>query len=193
MIEPFILNWTGPYRWPKGGRQSRIDALEYGGVYLLSVEYNGGYLVYAAGHTSHFWKRFRQHDRLYRNGTYTIFDHNAFTAGERVKIWPGFWMRKVRPPELVEEYSRRATEIEAARERWLGGYRVFVARTDVDRRLRQRIEASLMSAFMTAEPPVCNMPDTGMSLAPRWPWEAPFSVVNVVTRQIWGLPSSFEA
>ena len=192
MDEPLVLNWSGPYRWPKGGRQPYVDALEHGGVYLLSVEHDKGYLVYAAGHTEHFRKRFRQHDRLYRNGIYTIFDHEAFTAGERVKVWPGFWMRKVRPPELVEDYNRRATEIQVAMERWLDGYRVFVARSDVDRRLRQRIEASLMFAFMTAEPPACNMPDKGMSLAPRWPREAPLQVVNVVTERILGLPSSME-
>lgn len=192
LMESITLNWLGPYRWPKGGKQPQVEALEHGGVYLLSVEHNGAYLVYCAGHTGHFRKRFRQHDRLYRNGTYSIFDYDAFADGRRVKVWPGFWMKKQRPRELCGEFIRRASEIKTATERWLNGYRVFVARVDVEKRIKQRLEAGLMSVFMSAEPPACNMPDQGMSLAPRWPWESPIHVNNITMERILGLPPEMD-
>lgn len=192
MDESLILNWFGPHRWPKAGRQPRVDALEHGGVYLFSVEHNGGYLVYCAGHTQHFRKRFRQHDRLYWDGTYSIFDHAAFAAGKRVKVWQGFWMKKSRSPERQEDFILRAPEIKAATERWLDGYRVFVAPADVERRVRLRLEAGLMAAFMKAGPPACDMPDKGMSLSSRWTREAPIHVRNVSSERILGLPPEMD-
>jgi hypothetical protein len=191
--ESLTLNWSGPHRWPKEGRQPRAEALNDGGVYLFSIEHHGGFLVYCAGHTQQFWKRFRQHDRLYRNGTYSIFDHDEFAAGRRVVVWPGFWMKKSRPRELSEDFVNRGDEIRAATERWLDGYRVFVARVDAEKRIKQRLEAGLMSAFMNADPPACDMPDKGMSLSSRWPWESPIRVKNISTERILGLPPEMEA
>ncbi|WP_432743081.1 hypothetical protein ABXJ76_00395 [Methylobacter sp. G7] len=170
-----------------------MEALEHGGVYLFSVEHKAGYLVYCAGYTSHFRKRFRQHDKLYRDGTYTIFDQGEFAVGKRVKVWTGFWSKRPRSPEMVDDFLQRTAEIEDATNRWLDGYRVFVARADVDRRIRQRLESALMSAFMSAEPPACDMPDKGMSLSWRWPWEQPIHVSNVSTEHILGLPPKMEA
>lgn len=192
MVQSLILNWSGPHRWPTDGRKSGVDVLEQGGVYLFSVEHHGGYLVYCAGHTEHFRRRFRQHDRLYWDGTYSIFDHDAFASGERVKVWPGFWMKKSRSRELQEDFIRRASEIKAATKCWLDGYRVFVAPIKVEKRVRQRVEAGLMAAFMKAEPPACDMPDHGMSLSLRWPSEAPIQVRNVSTERVFGLPSEME-
>jgi hypothetical protein len=191
-MESLTLNWSGPHRWPKGGRQACAEALDDGGVYLFSVEHHGGYLVYCAGHTGHFWKRFRQHDRLYRNGTYSIFDQKAFAAGKRLVVWPGFWMKKSRPTDLCDDFVRRADEIRAARERWLDGYRVFVASVGPEKRIRQRVEAGLMLAFLSAEPPACDMPDQGMSLSARWPWESPIHVKNMSTERVLGLPSEMD-
>lgn len=192
-MDSLELVWSGPHRWPRTGRQPRIDALETGGVYLFTVEHHAGYLVYCAGHTVHFRKRFRRHDRLYRDGTYTIFDHDAFAAGRRKKVWAGFWFKKPRLAEACADFVRRGEEIRAATERWLDGYRVFVARADVDVRVKKRLEAALMAAFMAAEPPARDMPDKGMALSPRWPTEAPIRVRNVSTVRILGLPAEMEA
>jgi len=189
MGEILTMHWSGPHRWPKGGRQPREEALEQGGVYVFSVEHPQGYLVYCAGHTQHFRKRFRQHDRCYWNGTYSIFDHSAFAAGKRVKVWPGFWFRKHQPLQLLEDYEARKAEILAATKRWLDGYRVFVAPIDAGKRIRQRIESALMQAFMEAEPPACDMPDQGMSLSSRWPWEEPLAVEKRYHNRILGMPA----
>lgn len=114
MVESLVLHWAGPYRWPTFGRKLHDEVLDKGGVYLFSVEHLGGYLVYCAGHTKNFRKRFRQHDRLYWDGTYSIFDHDSFAAGKRVKVWSGFWMKKPRSPELQEEFLQRTFEIKEA-------------------------------------------------------------------------------
>lgn len=188
MQNSLILNWSGPYGWPSRRQPVRVPDFERGGVYLFAVEHVAAYLVYCAGHTQPFLKRFQQHDRLYRNGTYTIFDHDDFAAGVRRKVWPGFWTRRTRPAELEHDFTARAEEIRLATERWLAGYRVFVAQADVERRVRARLEAGLMAAFMKAPPPACDMPDRGMSLSSRWPSEAPIHVRNVSSHPILGLP-----
>lgn len=186
------LVWRGPHLWPRAGRQPRVDDLEAGGVYLFTVEHQGGFLVYCAGHTRHFRKRFRQHDRLYRNGTYTIFDREAFESARREKVWVGFWSRK-NDKALREEYAQRSEAIVSATERWLDGYRVFVAHADIGERMRKRLEAALMQCFYTAPAPICDMPDKGMSLSSRWPSEAVIRVRNTTAVTILGLPLEMEA
>ena len=101
-------------------------------------------------------------------------------------------MKKSRSLELQEDFLRRASEIKAATKCWLDGYRVFVAPLNVERRVRERIEAGLMAAFMKSEPPVCDMPDQGMSLSSRWPSETSIFVRNVSSERILGLPSEME-
>lgn len=37
-IDLLEIVWSGPYNWPWPGRQPRIDALEAGSTYLLTIE-----------------------------------------------------------------------------------------------------------------------------------------------------------
>jgi hypothetical protein len=39
--------------------------------------------------------------------------------------------------------------------------------------------------------PLCDVPDRGMMLAPRWETEEPITVWNVCGRKLHGLPASF--
>lgn len=149
--------------------------------------------MYCAGYTSgNFRTRFRQHDKLYRDGTYTIFDRDAFQSGRREKVWPGFWYKRPLSSALREEYARRREEIRAATERWLDGYRVFVAHVEASKRVLKRLEAGVMRSLYNAAAPACDMPDTGISLSSRWPSEAPIHVRNVATVRIMGLPHEME-
>jgi hypothetical protein len=163
------------------------------GVYLWTVDYGGGFLVYAAGETRRpFRKRFREHTREYRSGRYTVFDAAAMRRGERRKVWPGFWFSKRRPPQLERTYSERSGEIAKALEELLSSYRVFVAPLALDRRVLQRIEAAIMAALYAAESPASLLPDRGMALAPRWPGEHVIRVKNIYPALIHGLPDELE-
>lgn len=186
------LFWRGPHPWPFLGEHTSVeDFRQGGGVYLFTVEHPAGFLIYCAGYTTQpFQRRFRQHDRLYRSGVYTIFDLEAFQRGQRRKIWPGFWTRKDRAPSLMEDYETRAEEIRAATDRWLRGYRVFVAPVATTRRILARIEAGIMNSLYAAAPPACDVPDRGMSLSPRWPSEAPVLVTSHSTVSLLGMPDA---
>jgi hypothetical protein len=184
--------WRGPHPWPFLGVQTVVeDFKQQGGIYLFTVEHSAGFLIYCAGYTTQpFRRRFKQHDELYRSGVYTIFDLEAFQRGERRKVWPGFWTRKRRAPSLVEDYETRGEEIKAATDRWLRGYRVFVAPLATTRRMLMRIEAAIMGSLYAAAPPACDMPDRGMSLSARWPSEEPVLVTNERIVPLLGLPEN---
>ena len=42
--------WNGPYSWPGFEDDNKLPAIpEVPGVYLQTFEYQGGYIIYAAG------------------------------------------------------------------------------------------------------------------------------------------------
>ena len=95
------IEWDGPFGWPKfEGDLPSIP--ERPGVYLETVEYQNGYLIYAAGITRRpMPKRFREHTGEYMNGIYNVLDIVAMKAGFRKEVWHGFWMAKKRPREKL--------------------------------------------------------------------------------------------
>lgn len=191
------LQWEGPFSWPNRnfrGNEQFLDDAEVAsrcGVYLWTVEYCGGYLIYAAGITRRpFIKRFREHTRAYLNGVYTIFDVPSLKNGIRNEIWRGFWFKK----KLVEdkfEYENRSNEIRMATYNLLSNYRVFVAAIEPTPRLLERIEAAIMNSLYDSEAPISLIPDRGMALAPRWPEEQPILIRSKTSVLLHGLPEQF--
>jgi len=64
------LSWSGPYSWSDFEATNGLPALPaFGGVYLQTVEYRGGYLIYYTGLTG--WpvrERFVEHAKCYLAG-----------------------------------------------------------------------------------------------------------------------------
>jgi len=53
MGDELDLSWSGPYSWLDFEATNGLPALPaFGGVYLQTAEYGGGYLMYCAGVTS---------------------------------------------------------------------------------------------------------------------------------------------
>jgi hypothetical protein len=197
-IDMLELRWEGPFGWPGLGPAGRLTSLAdssvgtSSGLYLWTVEYLDGFLIYAAGITRRpLVKRFREHTRAYRAGIYTLFDMASFKRGVREELWHGFWMGK-RTAEKQGEYDRRREELRAAAELQLSNYRIFVASLWPEPRLLERIEASIMNALYCAPAPASDIPDRGMALAPRWPTEQSITVRNVTDCLLHGLPNEFE-
>ena len=136
--------WQGPFTWP--GIESDLPKVPaVPGVYLLTVDHRGGYLIYAAGITRRpVPDRLREHTRQYKDGVYNVLDVDALREGVRSVIWQGFWMKE-RPPERVAEFAARRAEIGAAVARLLAGFRVFVADVGTRPRVLERIEAAVMN------------------------------------------------
>lgn len=193
------VHWQGPFAWPGielANLPNLLDDKSIAtccGVYLWTVEYPGGYLIYAAGITRRpIRKRFGEHTRAYRSGVYTVFEVESLKKGIRDVIWPGFWFKK-RTVEMQAEYQARAEEIQDAVQVLLANYRIFVAPLSPAARILERIEAAIMNNLYTAEGPAATIPDRGMALAPRRLNEPLFRVESISSVVLHGLPSEFDA
>jgi hypothetical protein len=111
--------------------------------------------------------------------------------GIRKVIWNGFWTSK-RPPDREREYVLRKTEIDNAVRNQLLGFRIFTANIGTQPRLMERLEAAIMDILYKQPSPFCDIPDRGMSLAPRWESEPPIAVTSKSTVTLHGLPRQFE-
>jgi hypothetical protein len=97
-------------------------------------------------------------------GDYTVLDITAMNEGIRKEIWHGWgWS-----PEKRTEYENRKLIIVDAARKQLAGFRIFVANVGTQPRLLERLEASIMNRLYQEPSPICDVPDKGMMLAPRW-------------------------
>ena len=182
--------WTGPYGWPKFEAESGLPPLpKHSGVYLQTVEYQDGYIIYAAGLTRRpFKKRFAEHTRNYIRGEYNILDIHELRHGIRKKIWQGWgWTSEKRV-----EFAARQTELFDAVRQQMAGFRMFVADVDIDGRIPERLEAAVMNFIYAADAPFCDVADRGMQLTPRWPNEEPIMIRATCDKTLHGLPRYFE-
>ena len=184
--------WAGPFGWQKfGGGLESIP--EWPGVYLETVEYQDGYLIYAAGITGRSMpKRFREHTREYMNGIYNVLDIGAMKAGFRKEVWHGFWMSKERPREKLAEYKKEQLKIQEAVREQLAGFRIFAANIGTNKRIRERLESAIMETLYKQPMPLCDIPDRGMRLIPRRKSEIPIIVKSKCSVMLYGLPACLE-
>lgn len=180
------IRWNGPYSWPGFELDNNLPAIpKVPGVYLQTFEYRNGYLIYAAGITRRpVPTRFREHTRKYTNGEYTVLDILAAQEGIRKEIWHGWgYARSHR-----EEFEEKRMTIQDAVQKQLAGFRVFV--TDIQEpRVLERLEAAIMNKLYEQTSPICDIPDRGMQLAPRWDSENPITVKSYSRAHIHGLPA----
>jgi hypothetical protein len=184
------VTWNGPYGWPGFESENNLRAIPpRPGVYLQTFQYQDGYLIYAAGITRRpVPMRFREHTRKYMNGEYNVLDIDAAQQGIRREIWHGWgYARKYR-----EEFKKRQSIILDAVRKQLAGFCIFVADMERNPRVLERLEASIMHNLYQKPPPICDIPDRGMKLAPRWDEENKIIVKNNCTSLLYGLPVSLE-
>ncbi len=180
----------GPYSWPGYEHENGLPRIpRCSGVYLQTVEYQDGYLIYAAGITRRSLPiRFREHDRNYRNGEYNVLDIDEMQRGVRKEFWHGWgWT-----PEKRLEFQKQKPIILAAVRKQLAGFRIFVADIGTRPRLLERLEASIMSTLYSHRSPMCDVPARGMKLAPKWKSEKPIVVNNLCSAILHGIPSTLE-
>ncbi|MCC5877203.1 MAG: hypothetical protein JJU11_13360 [Candidatus Sumerlaeia bacterium] len=162
------------------------------GIYLWTVPYEQGYLIYAAGQTLRtFITRLREHTRAHREGFFTLFDPEELRRGRRVEIWHGSFGKKL-SSERAADFEERREEIQRAAARQITSFRVFVGPLQRERRLLARIEAGIMDSLYAAPAPFSEVPDRGMSLSRRWKSEHTVRVNNLNAESLHALPGSFE-
>jgi hypothetical protein len=184
------VKWDGPYSWPAFESENNLRPIpKIPGVYLQTFEYQGGYLIYAAGLTRRpVPMRFKEHTRKYMNGEYNVLNIAAAQQGVRREIWHGWgYARKHR-----EEFEERKSIILDAVRKQLAGFRIFITDTgDMRREARvlERFEAAIMGNLYQQASPICDIPDKGMYLAPRRKSENPIIVRNNCQALLHGLPA----
>lgn len=146
------VTWEGPYGWPGFESANSLRPIpNIPGVYLQTFEYQGGYLIYAAGITRRSVRtRFRDHTRKYMNGEYNVLDIDAAQRGGRKEVWHGWDYAR----EHREEFEERKSLIIDAVRKQLTGFRIFVADVGIQPRILERIEASIMRHLYQQPSPI---------------------------------------
>jgi hypothetical protein len=179
------------YPWLSGEGQSVLDPAigAAAGVYAFAFDAPDGFVVYVVGETARsFAVRLREHTTAYLAGTYTLIDPDAAAAGQRVELWRGLWFMRdawKRLPELLARGDRHFAEVE----RVLRAYRVFLLPIEGNKRLGERIEATLAEALYSDRNPYAAIPDRGMALRPRRRGETPITLRLKSQCRLVGVPS----
>lgn len=182
--------WSGPFSWQGFEQKNELPSIpNQPGLYLQTVRYKDGYLIYAAGLTRRtIRKRFGEHTRKYRLGEYNVLDIIAMQQGIRKEIWHGWgWT-----PAKRAEFEERKTLILDAVQKQLSGFRIFVTDIGTEARILERLEAAVMNHLYQQPSPLCDIPDKGMMLAPRWNVEFPVIIKNKCCSLLYGLPDHLE-
>ena len=183
------IEWKGPFDWPEPREDSPLRKMQ--GVYMWTTEGPSGYVIYLMGVTRRaIGKRLSEHRRSFLQGKYTILDVSAWRKGTRKEIWHGMWAGH-NSTERKAEFKRQKIELQEHARAHMRGTAIFVAEV-TENRLQHRIEASYMQALYEAEKPYCNLPDRGMSLAPRRKSETPIVVTNHCNCPFVNLPKMVE-
>lgn len=187
------ITWDGPHSWPGYESENGLNPIpQIPGVYLQTFAYRQGYLIYAAGITQRpVPMRFLEHTRNYLDGKYNVLDIAAAEQGFRKEIWHGWFYER----EHRDEFEERKSIIVEAVHRQLAGFRIFVAdlgEQGKNKRVLERLEAGVMLTLYEQPSPICDIPDRGMYLAPRWESESPIHIKNNSCFVLLGLPHSLE-
>ena len=191
--ETIEITWDGPYGWPGYESENGLNPIpRIPGVYLQTFEYQQGYLIYAAGITQRpVPVRFSEHTGSYLDGKYNILDIAAAEQGLRKEIWHGWAYER----QHRDEFEERKSMITEAVHRQLAGFRIFVAdlgERGKGKRILERLEAAVMLSLYEQPPPICDIPDRGMYLAPRWDSESPIHIKSSSHFVLLGLPHSLK-
>lgn len=180
---------NGPFLWPKPRENSPLRGLS--GVYLMTVEGTGGFMVYGCGLTKRpVAQRLSEHRRAMLSGRYTLFNIDAMRRGIRSELWHGMWAG-YNSPDRQQEFLRRETELRECAQNQMDAFRIFVLEIG-GVRLQHRAEAAVMRELYAAPKPYCDLPDRGMHLVPRRKEEDSISIVLATTRNFLNLQHSFD-
>lgn len=169
------VRFDGPFSWKGAADAPSVASAAVArrpGVYLWTVRTTLGVLIYYVGETGRsFVARMREHYKEHAAGFYHLHDPAAFARGEKSLVWPGAYDNRDRksPEECMAAYL----EIAPVAAELAGLYRFFLAELDVDRRLRERVEAALANQLYGSDGVVGAFQDEGVRYHPRRSDEQP--------------------
>lgn len=195
MDTPIELSFTRPYAWfCQRGVPGIEDAPEASGsgIYLWTVEASVGELVYYVGETGRsFVARIQEHLVQQLCGMYHIYDPESFKQGVKQALWAGSYGR-TREPSGVAGFVDLLPAMAPSLAGFVRLMRFRLAALDVDRRLRERIEAAIALHLKSQRDPIGSFQDDGVRYRPRKHDEVPVGVSFRLDGSVLGLPASLE-
>ena len=178
------INWQGPLSMPGYENTNGLNSIpDLEGVYLITFKFNDGYLLYGAGITNSTKRRLKEHIREYKKGNYTILDMKSAKKGIRNEIWHGWDYAKTHRKEFLDKKETILKSVDQQ----LSSSRIFITELK-DKRLRERIEASIMNNIYNSKENWADLADRGMFLKMRYNSEMPIEANNIADNKIYGLP-----
>lgn len=188
LIKTENIVWQGPFSWIGYERNNRLKPVpNIAGVYLITFEYQDGYILRSVGVTNSMKRRFLEHEREYKKGNYTILDVGYVKIGIRKEIWHGWQYAKAHQSQFFEFEDRILKFIEKE----LGAYKIFVAKIN-DNRKRERLEAAILINIYASKELWADLVDGGMNIRGRYNYEVPIQIRNICQQKIYGLPRIVE-
>lgn len=193
--ETYEIELLGPYEWygPKSiFLQSESEKF---GIYLWAITFEEKYLVYYVGETGvSFADRFLDHTKSYLHGLYRIYDPAQFVKGKKALVWEGMWKKDLEKPTFrIVKFLERYSELSKAAYDLIGTFRIFLIPLNSEKRLRQRIEASISDVLLKQPNLVGEFQDGDIRYMSRQPNEKPVKVSIKSGEQILGLPRELMA
>lgn len=193
-MSELAVHFEGPFSWTsRDGTPSVLDSeiATKAGLYLWTVSTPAGELIYYVGETGRsFGVRMFEHLKEHLGGAYHVFDPVALMRAEKKELWPGLYNPD--HARLLPELLLRFEELAAPIARLVAVYRFHLATTDIDPRLRQRIEAAL-SRHLFAQPGLAGQfQDKGVRYRPRRASELPLHARITSSKQLVALPELLE-
>jgi len=148
MIKTIKLNWEGPFSFNKEKQNCIFNNLinKKPGIYLLTVPYGRGYLIYYIGETGKsFNERMDQHLQKFIAGEYRIYNPEAFLRGEKELIWNPYIVgrgAKYRY-DFKKEYLEHKSEIDPLIKTYVDQFCLFVAPFHRGDRIRKLLESAI--------------------------------------------------
>lgn len=168
-MNELTISFIGPFSWPATPDAPSIfdsDLRREAGLYLWTVRFDDGYLVYYVGETGRsFETRFLEHYCEHASGMYHVNYPAEFSCGEKVMIWPGRYdpTMKKSAKECILECLRLGEPIT----KLAYIYRFFLAPLSCETRIRRRIEAAIANTLYAAPSSVGLFQETGIRYHPR--------------------------
>jgi len=188
MPDTIKVHFIGPYSWyGQDGIPSIFSSEMKNGVYLWSVPYQDGQLVYYVGVSGRkFSVRMMEHFREHMSGSYHLNEPQALVQGKKVMLWPGRYDpdKKVTVDDFIDAFPNLAPVIYELAKR----YRFWLAPINGDRRLRERIEAALAMHLYDQPGIIGDFQEKGVRYLPRRQNENLIKSVFEADAKIYGLP-----
>jgi hypothetical protein len=188
--QTITVEFIGPFSWIGGERAPSILEAEIGkksGVYLWTVQLEKGELVYYVGETGRsFAQRMLEHFREHMSGGYHLYEPQEFSRGRKVLLWPGRYGPDKEPSLSV--FVQRFQGLTSAIVDLAELYRFYVAPLECEKRLRERIEASIANHLYEQPGIVGEFQDQGIVYRARKDTEEPVQALIWCKANLIGVP-----